>query len=151
MVHHGEEKKHHLVLSYADLSVWCYACDQYIHHQVSPLTHPYMTGELSQQSTCILHIKSLSSLLVALHSLLLYQTVFKNLLKQDSLAKKPQDLCLFLRKVCFLYMSACDVNNESAEQGSLIIIYLTLRTINCETIDLSQLTASFQINSLITS
>ncbi|XP_052780772.1 histone deacetylase 6-like isoform X1 [Mya arenaria] len=34
MVSHGEEAGHPLVLSYADLSVWCYQCDNYVANQV---------------------------------------------------------------------------------------------------------------------
>ncbi|CAD5117921.1 DgyrCDS6666 [Dimorphilus gyrociliatus] len=32
MLMHGIESNHPLVLSFADLSVWCYKCDSYIHH-----------------------------------------------------------------------------------------------------------------------
>lgn len=32
MVIHGIESNHSLVLSFADLSVWCYKCDSYIHN-----------------------------------------------------------------------------------------------------------------------
>jgi len=35
MKQHGTETGHSLVLSYADISVWCYQCDSYIHHPVS--------------------------------------------------------------------------------------------------------------------
>ena len=34
MLFHGIETGHKLVLSYADLSVWCYGCDNYVHNQV---------------------------------------------------------------------------------------------------------------------
>ncbi|XP_033099763.1 histone deacetylase 6-like [Anneissia japonica] len=34
MVKHGEESGHNMVLSYADLSVWCYGCDSYVHNQI---------------------------------------------------------------------------------------------------------------------
>lgn len=32
MLFHGLETEHPLVLSYADLSVWCYPCESYVHH-----------------------------------------------------------------------------------------------------------------------
>lgn len=32
MVEHNHLSKHPIALSYADLSVWCYSCDTYIHH-----------------------------------------------------------------------------------------------------------------------
>ena len=35
MVHHNQETHHPLSLSFADLSVWCYSCDDYIHNEVS--------------------------------------------------------------------------------------------------------------------
>ncbi|KAF8764318.1 histone deacetylase 6-like [Argiope bruennichi] len=34
MVQHGFDMKHYLTLSYSDLSVWCYACDAYIHNDL---------------------------------------------------------------------------------------------------------------------
>ncbi|KAG1972144.1 histone deacetylase 6 isoform X1 [Pimephales promelas] len=34
MVTHGQVSGHPLVLSFADLSVWCYACESYIHNKV---------------------------------------------------------------------------------------------------------------------
>ncbi|KAK7136290.1 hypothetical protein R3I94_014814 [Phoxinus phoxinus] len=34
MVTHGQVSGHPLVLSFADLSVWCYACDSYVHNKV---------------------------------------------------------------------------------------------------------------------
>ncbi|XP_043103725.1 histone deacetylase 6 isoform X2 [Puntigrus tetrazona] len=34
MVTHGQESGHPVVLSFADLSVWCYACESYIHNKV---------------------------------------------------------------------------------------------------------------------
>ncbi|XP_035999577.1 histone deacetylase 6 isoform X1 [Fundulus heteroclitus] len=34
MVTHGAVMEHPMVLSFADLSVWCYLCESYIHHQV---------------------------------------------------------------------------------------------------------------------
>ncbi|KAI5095354.1 histone deacetylase 6, partial [Silurus meridionalis] len=34
MVAHGQMSSHPLVLSFADLSVWCYVCESYIHNQV---------------------------------------------------------------------------------------------------------------------
>ncbi|KAI8500356.1 Histone deacetylase 6 [Branchiostoma belcheri] len=33
MVQHGETTGHSMVLSYADLSVWCYPCDFYVHNE----------------------------------------------------------------------------------------------------------------------
>uniref|UniRef100_A0A8C8VQS3 Protein deacetylase HDAC6 n=1 Tax=Pelusios castaneus TaxID=367368 RepID=A0A8C8VQS3_9SAUR len=36
MLAHGSLSGHPLVLSYADLSVWCYTCQSYVHHPVSP-------------------------------------------------------------------------------------------------------------------
>lgn len=38
MVIHGQTSGHNLVLSFSDLSVWCYACDAYIHNEVSVST-----------------------------------------------------------------------------------------------------------------
>ena len=35
MLFHSLATDHKMVLSYADLSVWCYACDSYVHNQVS--------------------------------------------------------------------------------------------------------------------
>jgi len=32
MVQHNKETQHNLTLSYADLSVWCYGCDAYVHN-----------------------------------------------------------------------------------------------------------------------
>ena len=43
MVKHGEDSGHKLVLSYADISVWCYACDSYIHNEVHTLLPQYIT------------------------------------------------------------------------------------------------------------
>lgn len=37
MKQHGTETGHSMVLSYADISVWCYNCDSYVHH---PLVLP---------------------------------------------------------------------------------------------------------------
>ncbi|XP_042878465.1 histone deacetylase 6-like isoform X3 [Penaeus japonicus] len=34
MLMHGVTEEHYMVLSYADLSVWCYSCDSYIHHEI---------------------------------------------------------------------------------------------------------------------
>ncbi|XP_069991653.1 uncharacterized protein HDAC6 isoform X4 [Penaeus vannamei] len=34
MLMHGVMEEHYMVLSYADLSVWCYSCDSYIHHEI---------------------------------------------------------------------------------------------------------------------
>ncbi|KAL4226056.1 Histone deacetylase domain [Mactra antiquata] len=34
MVKHGEDSKHPVVLSYADLSVWCYECDNYLDNDI---------------------------------------------------------------------------------------------------------------------
>jgi len=31
---HGAGSEHPLVLSFSDLSVWCYVCDSYVHHEV---------------------------------------------------------------------------------------------------------------------
>lgn len=36
MLHHHEDSGHPLVLSYVDLSTWCYNCEAYVHHQVGP-------------------------------------------------------------------------------------------------------------------
>ena len=35
MVEHGQESQHTMVLSLADLSVWCYPCEEYVHNKVS--------------------------------------------------------------------------------------------------------------------
>ena len=37
MLAHNEDSGHNVVLSFADLSVWCFACDSYIHNPVSKL------------------------------------------------------------------------------------------------------------------
>ncbi|KAM4662765.1 protein deacetylase HDAC6 isoform 2-T3 [Discoglossus pictus] len=34
MLSHGVASGHHLVLSFSDLSVWCYGCEAYVHHEV---------------------------------------------------------------------------------------------------------------------
>ena len=34
MLAHSEETGHHTVLSYADLSVWCFPCDSYVYNPV---------------------------------------------------------------------------------------------------------------------
>ncbi len=34
MVTHRQESGHPIVLSFADLSVWCYACESYVHNKV---------------------------------------------------------------------------------------------------------------------
>uniref|UniRef100_S4RNP4 Protein deacetylase HDAC6 n=1 Tax=Petromyzon marinus TaxID=7757 RepID=S4RNP4_PETMA len=33
MLQHSEKSGHALVLSFADLSAWCYSCDSYVHHE----------------------------------------------------------------------------------------------------------------------
>jgi histone deacetylase 6 len=35
MLAHNETTKHPLVLSFSDLSVWCYGCDSYVYNSVS--------------------------------------------------------------------------------------------------------------------
>ncbi|XP_027131423.1 histone deacetylase 6 [Larimichthys crocea] len=35
MVTHGVMSEHPMVLSFSDLSVWCYLCEAYVHHQVT--------------------------------------------------------------------------------------------------------------------
>lgn len=35
MVTHGVEAEHPVVLSFSDLSVWCYLCEAYVHNQVT--------------------------------------------------------------------------------------------------------------------
>lgn len=37
MVTHGVVSEHPVVLSFSDLSVWCYLCEAYVHHQVTDL------------------------------------------------------------------------------------------------------------------
>nr|XP_046252337.1 histone deacetylase 6 [Scatophagus argus] len=34
MVHHGVVSEHPIVLSFSDLSVWCYLCEAYVHNQI---------------------------------------------------------------------------------------------------------------------
>ena len=34
MVQHGIEEQHNIVLSYSDLSVWCYSCESYVDHDI---------------------------------------------------------------------------------------------------------------------
>lgn len=36
MLQHYEGSGHPMVLSYVDLSTWCYQCQAYVHHQVGP-------------------------------------------------------------------------------------------------------------------
>lgn len=49
MVLHGVEEGHLMCLSYSDLSVWCYGCDNYVDHQlVKPAksaAHAHKFGE----------------------------------------------------------------------------------------------------------
>lgn len=35
MVRHGVVAEHPVVLSFSDLSVWCYLCEAYVHNQVT--------------------------------------------------------------------------------------------------------------------
>uniref|UniRef100_A0A667ZSV4 Protein deacetylase HDAC6 n=1 Tax=Myripristis murdjan TaxID=586833 RepID=A0A667ZSV4_9TELE len=42
MVTHGVVAEHPIVLSFADLSVWCYLCEAYIHNKV-PVPHPQVS------------------------------------------------------------------------------------------------------------
>ena len=35
MVQHNEQTGHSIALSFADLSVWCFPCDSYVHNPVS--------------------------------------------------------------------------------------------------------------------
>lgn len=35
MLEHSEASGHNIVLSYADLSVWCFTCDSYVYNPVS--------------------------------------------------------------------------------------------------------------------
>lgn len=35
MVTHGAVSEHPVVLSFSDLSVWCYLCEAYVHNQVA--------------------------------------------------------------------------------------------------------------------
>lgn len=35
MVTHGVVSEHPVVLSFSDLSVWCYLCEAYVHNQVT--------------------------------------------------------------------------------------------------------------------
>ena len=37
MVQHNEETGHSIALSFADLSVWCFPCDSYVHNPVKSL------------------------------------------------------------------------------------------------------------------
>jgi len=48
MLLHGVEMEHRMVLSYADLSVWCYACDSYVQNQV--LLPAKRAGSISKYS-----------------------------------------------------------------------------------------------------
>jgi histone deacetylase 6 len=34
MVEHFEKSKHPMVLSFSDLSIWCYACDAYVENEI---------------------------------------------------------------------------------------------------------------------
>lgn len=38
MVTHGVVSEHPVVLSFSDLSAWCYLCEAYVHHQVTDPT-----------------------------------------------------------------------------------------------------------------
>ena len=46
MVLHGALANHLVVLSYADLSVWCYGCDAYVHHAL--IAEPKRLAHLSK-------------------------------------------------------------------------------------------------------
>jgi len=49
MLQHHEVSGHPLVLSYVDLSTWCYNCEAYVHHQalldVKNVAHQNKFGE----------------------------------------------------------------------------------------------------------
>lgn len=50
MVTHGVVSEHPLVLSFSDLSVWCYLCEAYVHNQVRPTwADPTQVPELLQR------------------------------------------------------------------------------------------------------
>uniref|UniRef100_A0AAQ5ZG52 Protein deacetylase HDAC6 n=1 Tax=Amphiprion ocellaris TaxID=80972 RepID=A0AAQ5ZG52_AMPOC len=44
MVSHGVVSQHPLVLSFSDLSVWCYLCEAYVHNQVTQPGNTQVTG-----------------------------------------------------------------------------------------------------------
>ena len=46
MLQHTTANSHNIVLSYADMSAWCYGCDHYVHNAVS--SHPHSVS-------CCLH------------------------------------------------------------------------------------------------
>ena len=49
MLKHSEETSYKMVLSYADLSVWCFACDSYVHNKVCHYT-THVQGMCTQSS-----------------------------------------------------------------------------------------------------
>lgn len=54
MVTHGTVWEHPVVLSFSDLSVWCYLCEAYVHNQVTAQTHPFMDGWMDR---CCINIQ----------------------------------------------------------------------------------------------
>ena len=58
MLFHGIETDHKVVLSYADLSVWCYGCEHYVHNEVTvklllyPLFHTAVFGGYLNNKSC---------------------------------------------------------------------------------------------------
>ena len=54
MLMHSLDTDHRVVLSYADLSVWCYACDSYVHNEVSAIIVPQqnLLHKLEQYQDC---------------------------------------------------------------------------------------------------
>jgi len=55
MKQHGVDTGHSVVLSFADISAWCYKCDAYVHNPVSCL---YMSDVVSWWSGCSVQSES---------------------------------------------------------------------------------------------
>ena len=50
MVVHGLVAEHPVVLSFSDLSVWCYRCEAYLHNKVPPgSSNPRTLGSVSER------------------------------------------------------------------------------------------------------
>ncbi|XP_055958086.1 histone deacetylase 6 isoform X1 [Patella vulgata] len=53
MLYHGLESEHRIVLSYSDLSVWCYACDNYIDNEITyPMKNSAHRSKFGEDLPC---------------------------------------------------------------------------------------------------
>lgn len=50
MVTHGAVAEHPVVLSFSDLSVWCYLCEAYVHNQVTVQNTNYKSQNRNYKS-----------------------------------------------------------------------------------------------------